>query len=291
MILRLILLWLMLNLVAPTARAFVQTTLPPEPTTAPIALVAQGSLLAISAPAGVTTLTFLGGNYRRATTHPLYDFVIPVGMRQDTGAYVLQANNGAQWNIHCVPGGWPEQVITLPTDEKVNLSEADLARVDRENSRIGSLFALRTDRPTPLSFVHPLVGDPPGSRFGSRRIINGVAKQRHTGADYSAPLGTKVRASEAGTVVLAEEHFFAGKSIFIDHGDGWISMYFHLDSMAVRKGQAVARAQNIGTVGASGRATGPHLHFGFRYQGAIVDPADVFELFRQATQINGQKEK
>jgi murein DD-endopeptidase MepM/ murein hydrolase activator NlpD len=79
-------------------------------------------------------------------------------------------------------------------------------------------------------------------------------------------------ASARGTVVLAEEHYFAGKSVFIDHGDGLITMYFHLDRLLVEKGDTVARGQRIGTVGSSGRATGPHLHFGVRWRGARIDP-------------------
>ena len=261
------------------AHAFVHLVLPPTPVTHPIAGVPQGALLAVSAPAEITTLTFLGGTYVRGRTHDRYDFVLPVGMRQEIGTFTLRANNGHSWLVRCTPGGWLEQILTLPTDEKVNLSEADLARVDRENVRIGSVFQRRSTQQSALAFVHPLATEPTGSRFGSRRVINGVAKQRHTGADYSASRGTPVRSSEAGTVALAEEHFFAGNSVFVDHGDGWVSMYFHLDAIEVKAGQQVARGQTIGTVGASGRATGPHLHLGFRYQGAILDPADVFNLF------------
>ena len=104
-------------------------------------------------------------------------------------------------------------------------------------------------------------------------MINGEPRNPHTGVDYAADAGTAVLAVAGGSVVLAEEHFFAGKSVFIDHGNGLISMYFHLSEIGVQKGQAVELGQSVGKVGATGRATGPHLHFGLRWHGSKVDPA------------------
>ena len=99
----------------------------------------------------------------------------------------------------------------------------------------------------------------------------------HTGADYAANQGTPVLAAEAGTVRLAEEHFFSGNSIFIDHGDGLVSMYFHMHELFVSPGDRVTRGAVIGTVGSTGRSTGPHLHFGLRWRGARIDPRPLFE--------------
>ncbi|RMF19326.1 MAG: M23 family metallopeptidase [Candidatus Dadabacteria bacterium] len=169
---------------------------------------------------------------------------------------------------------WPVQRITLKDDRHVHLSEADLARVQRENARIRALWKLNTPRRWHLPLHPPLADLPHGGRFGSRRFINGEPRNPHSGADYPAAEGTPVLAADDGTVVLAEEHFFAGNSIFIDHGDGLISMYFHLSRIDVQPGQSVERGQVIGAVGATGRATGPHLHFGIRWKGRRIDPAD-----------------
>ncbi|MDE2978565.1 MAG: M23 family metallopeptidase [Acidobacteriota bacterium] len=114
---------------------------------------------------------------------------------------------------------------------------------------------------------------PAGGRFGAKRIINGEPRSPHTGADYAVPQGTPVLAVEDAVVALAGEFFFSGNAVFLDHGNGLISMYFHLHEVFVEQGDEVPRGRLIGTVGSTGRSTGPHLHFGIRWQGARVDPA------------------
>ena len=168
---------------------------------------------------------------------------------------------------------YPVQHIELQDDSKVNLSEADGARAARESKRIGALWW--TDRPRRFSLPlgSPLEALPEGGRFGSRRFFNGQPRSPHSGSDFAAQTGTPVMSVGAGTVVLADDLFFSGRSVFVDHGDGLITMYFHLSTLGVEDGDEVARGQLLGTVGATGRATGPHLHFGARWRGARVDPA------------------
>ncbi len=169
---------------------------------------------------------------------------------------------------------YPYDTQRLKVDDRhVNLSKADLARSERESASVGKVLALRTDRRFSLPLGAPLSKLPPAGRFGARRIFNGVSKNPHNGADYAAATGTAVMATEAGSVVLSADHFFSGQSVFIDHGDGLVSMYFHLSQRSVEEGDVVRRGQKIGAVGATGRATGPHLHFGLRWRGARVDPA------------------
>jgi len=170
---------------------------------------------------------------------------------------------------------YPEQHLTIQDEGKVNLSAADLARAQRESARVDALWGLRTPRRFTLPLAPPLADLPAGGRFGSRRFFNGEPRNPHTGADYAAAAGTPVMAVAAGRVVLAEEHFFSGNSVFIDHGDGLVSMYFHLSGIAVAEGEEVARGEILGTVGSTGRATGPHLHFGLRWHGARVDPSQL----------------
>src|SRR5207249_12080773 len=114
--------------------------------------------------------------------------------------------------------------------------------------------------------------------FGARRIINGKPRAAHSGADYSAPRGTPVVAANAGRVALVGDYFFPGRLVALDHGLGLYTLYFHLDSVAVAEGDRVDRGQTLGTVGASGRATGPHLHFGAQLGGARIDPAALLAL-------------
>lgn len=165
------------------------------------------------------------------------------------------------------------QHIELKDDSKVDLSADDLARVRRENQTIGALWGLETPRLFALPLARPLADLPEGGRFGSRRFFNGQPRSPHSGADYAVPEGTSILAVADGTVALAGDFFFSGGSVFVDHGDGLVSMYFHLSEIAVTEGVRVNRGERIGAVGATGRATGPHLHFGVRWRGARIDPA------------------
>jgi murein DD-endopeptidase MepM/ murein hydrolase activator NlpD len=167
---------------------------------------------------------------------------------------------------------YPVQRLTLPK-EKVDLSPENLARVRRESREIGRLWARTGKRQFTLPLHPPLDPLPAGGRFGSRRVINGQPKSPHSGADYTAAAGQPILAVADGVVALADDHFFAGNSVFIDHGDGLVSMYFHMRRMRVEEGQRVRRGQVIGEVGATGRVTGPHLHFGLRWHRARIDPA------------------
>ncbi len=167
---------------------------------------------------------------------------------------------------------YPEQKIELQDDSKVNLSPQDLERARREEERVAHLWSLDGPGRFHLPLQAPLDPLPAAGRFGSRRVFNGQPRGPHTGADYPAPAGTPVRAVADGRVVLAEDQFFPGRAVFIFHGDGLVTMYFHLSAIEVRPGQEVKGGMEIGRVGATGRASGPHLHFGVRWHGARVDP-------------------
>lgn len=167
---------------------------------------------------------------------------------------------------------YPVQRIEIADEGQVYLSAADLARHRREQAAVGALWSLRGPPRFTLPLAPPLDPLPAGGRFGARRIFNGEPRSPHGGADFTAAAGTPVRAVADGRVALAAEHFFAGKSVYLDHGDGLISMYFHLSGIAVEEGQEVRRGERIGAVGATGRATGPHLHFALRWRGARIDP-------------------
>lgn len=170
---------------------------------------------------------------------------------------------------------YPVERIELSDDAHVRLSPKDRVRAEREAKVVGALFVARRVRTASfaLPLAPPLLDAPPPRNFGTRRFFNGEPRSPHNGADFSAPAGTPVLAAEAGRVVLSADHFFSGKSVFVDHGDGLVSMYFHLSKADVETGRAVARGERIGAVGATGRASGPHLHFGLRWRGARIDPS------------------
>ncbi|MCB1965950.1 MAG: peptidoglycan DD-metalloendopeptidase family protein [Candidatus Accumulibacter sp.] len=170
---------------------------------------------------------------------------------------------------------YPEQRITIKDSSKVQLSASDLARAEAEFATIQQLKRhWREATDTDMALILPARGRPTG-RFGVRRFFNGEPRSPHAGFDIAVPRGATVSADAAGRVLAVDEFFFNGKTIFVDHGNGLISMYCHLDSSAVDAGEAVVKGQRIGAAGMSGRATGPHLHWSVILNGAMVDP----ELF------------
>ncbi len=126
-------------------------------------------------------------------------------------------------------------------------------------------------------FVAP-VSESVSEPFGVRRVFNGELKTEHQGLDYHAPRGTRVVAANSGTVLLARRLFFEGNCVIVDHGQGLMTLYMHLSKFKVRKGQKVRRGQLLALSGATGRATGPHLHLAVRWEGIYLDPAKLLKL-------------
>jgi murein DD-endopeptidase MepM/ murein hydrolase activator NlpD len=171
---------------------------------------------------------------------------------------------------------FPEQHLTV-SRKYTSLSEEDLARHRREKELVGQALARRTPtRMWQYPFVRPVAGGV-SSEFGLKRFFNGEPRSPHSGVDLRGAAGTPVKATAAGRVALTGDHFFAGRSVYIDHGQGVISMYFHLSEIAVQEGQAVAAGEVVGSVGQSGRVTGPHLHFGVYAMGQRIDPLVLVE--------------
>jgi murein DD-endopeptidase MepM/ murein hydrolase activator NlpD len=195
----------------------------------------------------------------------------PLGMRQ----VIVRGINGRQ-EVEFPVGTKQYATQSLKVaPRQVNLSAADLARVNQEKIRIERALSHWTDSP-PASFqLPPPVPGPRSSSFGSRRIFNGESRNPHSGMDIAAPAGTPVLAPIAGIVVDTGAFFFNGNTVFIDHGRGLMSMYCHLSAVDVKPGERVEAGARIGAVGMTGRATGPHLHWGLNLNRAWVDP----ELF------------
>jgi murein DD-endopeptidase MepM/ murein hydrolase activator NlpD len=193
----------------------------------------------------------------------------PPGMRQ---VIVRGANGGEQIEFAVGNKRYASQSLKV-APRQVDLSPADLERFNQERIRIDHALSLWTEPPPQSLRLPPPVPGTRSSSFGLRRIFNGESRNPHTGMDIAAPVGTPVRAPIAGTVVDTGEYFFDGNTVFVDHGRGLISMYCHLSAIDVKPGQRVAAGARIGAVGMTGRATGPHLHWGLSLNHAWVDPA------------------
>lgn len=161
----------------------------------------------------------------------------------------------------------------------VELSPEDQARAAADSKEIRAVYAQLTPRKYWTGpFRSPIPGVTGGRNFGHRRIFNDQPRAPHSGADLRASTGTEILAANTGRVVLAKDYFFNGNSVFIDHGLGVYTMYLHLSKISVKVGDVVKGGQVIGLAGATGRVTGPHLHWGARILDARVDPFSLFEL-------------
>ena len=167
--------------------------------------------------------------------------------------------------------------LKLPK-EKVDLDERATARWKNEQENVRKALAEESAmRLWQTGFIEPVRGKRTGI-FGSVRIMNGQARNPHNGEDIGAPLGADVVASNDGVVRLTVDHIFSGRGIYVDHGLGLYSMYFHLSEVLVSEGDLIKAGQVIGKIGATGRATGPHLHWGMKVNGARVNPYALLEL-------------
>jgi murein DD-endopeptidase MepM/ murein hydrolase activator NlpD len=200
-----------------------------------------------------------------------------VGIRLATppGELSLQVAGGASTHqrIRVAEARYAVQRLKVPPGH-VDLSAEDLARVEREKQHLARVTATFTpgEVPVELRLLQPVAG-PRSSSFGLRRVFNGQARSPHAGMDIAAPTGTPVLASAAGRVLDGGDYFFSGNMVWVDHGSGFLTMYCHLSEIGVKVGDRVARGDRLGAVGATGRVTGPHLHWSVMLNRAYVDPA------------------
>ena len=167
---------------------------------------------------------------------------------------------------------YAEQRLTVPP-RHVDLSPEDLARHEREREHQKPVMATFSRTvPASLRMLQPVDG-PRSSSFGLRRVFNGQARNPHSGMDIAAPVGTAVVAPLPGTVIDVGDYFFNGKTVWLDHGSGLLSLFCHLSAIDVAVGDTVAAGQRLAAVGATGRVTGPHLHWSVMLNRTMVDPA------------------
>ena len=174
------------------------------------------------------------------------------------------------------------QHITLKNRRQVDPNPDDLKRIERELAE--QVEAYRGFRagvtPSNLILDRPVDGGRLSSPFGLRRFFNGQERNPHSGLDFAVPAGTPIKAPAAGVVVLVGDYFFNGKTVFLDHGQGFVSMFCHMSAISVKVGDEVPRGGVVGKVGATGRATGPHLHWNVSLNDARIDPAIFIGAFK-----------
>ena len=203
--------------------------------------------------------------------------VIGIPLSAKPGVHYLETEKQTiQFEV--VAKAYETQELTITNRRKVNPLQQDLVRIAAERKEMDTAFLhFDNSNEIQLTFTPPVDG-PMSSSFGLRRILNGQPRNPHSGMDIAAAEGTPVVAPAHGKVAATGDYFFNGNTVMVDHGQGLITMYCHLNQIDVQVGDELERGDAIGTVGMTGRVTGPHLHWGVSLNNARVDPALFLEL-------------
>ena len=248
-----------------------------EPAASPSPTAVPGGIYRWPLPEGAADLRF---NTRPVLTRGA-EALVGLPLSQPLGPAEITYRLGDQTRSHVFEvsdKAYSEQHITLKNREMVNPNPEQLARIRRESSRQRALYLAFSDRTPPQNgFLRPLEG-PVSSLFGHRRFFNGEPRNPHSGLDIAAPTGAEIRAPADAEVTLVDHLYYNGKTIFLDHGQGLITMYCHLSEPLVNEGETVQQGQVIGLVGATGRVTGPHLHWSVSLNGYRVDPQRMMSV-------------
>lgn len=201
--------------------------------------------------------------------------IIGISLKAKSGKHTLlikDASGKRYKHFNVKKHQYRTQRLTISNKNKVNPNKKSQKRIEREFFLKKKLKQTYSNTTPHLNFIRPTSGRDSG-RFGLRRIFNKQKRNPHSGMDIAAPKGRSVKASETGKVLFAGDLFFTGKAIYLDHGNGLLSLYAHLSKTNVKKGQTVKRGDVIGKVGKTGRVTGPHLHWSVYLNGNAVDPS------------------
>jgi len=238
----------------------------------------QGGIvtLSINAPADARPVATLDGA-RAMVLRDESRWLAVVGIPLGTppGRHQLVVHDGsktARMSFDVAAKEYAVQKLNVPPGQ-VDLSKRDLERAEGEKQRIRKALDGFSDRPPGTLKLLPPAPGPRSSSYGLRRFFNGKPRSPHTGMDIAAAVGTPVQVAAAGIVADVGDYFFNGNTVIVDHGSGLVTMYCHLSGVHVEQGQSVAAGERIGDVGATGRVTGPHLHFGVTLNRAMVDPS------------------
>jgi len=205
-------------------------------------------------------------------------WVAVAGIALDTEPGTIRISaNGVDSPVDISAHEYREQRITVENQSFVDQTEEQLERIFSERKIIDAVLTSFTETPVDgLSLQAPVPGKQSDS-FGYRRFFNDQPRSPHKGMDMSAGSGQAIVAPRAGTVAATGDYFFNGNTVLVDHGQGFVTMYCHLSEIGVVEGQKLTTGDRLGAVGATGRVTGPHLHFGTYLNGTAVDPAIFLE--------------
>ena len=206
--------------------------------------------------------------------------IVGIPLKSQPGPHQLQVSDGRTLGFTVGTKHYREQHIKLKNSRQVNPLAEDMTRINRElaeQTRAYQTFS--PTQPSNLLFDKPVEG-PLSSPFGLRRFFNGEERNPHSGLDFAVGAGTPIKAPAAGKVILIGNYFFNGNTVFVDHGQGLISMFCHMSKVDVKLGQSLPRGGIVGRVGATGRATGPHMHWNVSLNDARVDPAIFIGAFK-----------
>ena len=251
----------------------------------PVYEVKQGEAffltLPLSGKRGILEGQFLGKKiyFERHDGLDRFDALVGVDLDEKPAEQAMtdQSHQEPLAVFRIVPNEFGRQEVKV-APQYVNPSNRQMNRINREKREIHALLAVVSEkRYWKGNFIIPVKGVREG-RFGSRRVFNGEVRNPHNGEDIAAPEKTPVYAPNNGVVAGVVNHYFSGKGIIIDHGQGLFTEYFHLYKTKVKKGEKIKKGTEIGWVGHTGRATGPHLHWGMVINGARVNPFSVVNL-------------
>jgi len=199
---------------------------------------------------------------------------LPLATTPGTHHLDLKSSSGKSQRIafQVAAKTYEEQRITIKDKRKVNPEKRDMERITREQQLSRAALRSWTPREDVVTDFQRPVDGPTSSPFGLRRFFNEQPRKPHSGLDIAAPEGTPIHAPAPGTVIETGDFFFNGNTIFIDHGQGLVTMYCHMNTIDVQPGQEVNTGDIIGKVGMTGRVTGPHLHWGVSLNDARIDP-------------------
>lgn len=206
--------------------------------------------------------------------------IVGIPLKSQPGPHQLQVSDGRTLGFTVGTKHYREQHIKLKNSRQVNPLAEDMTRINRElaeQTRAYQTFS--PAQPSNLLFDKPVEG-PLSSPFGLRRFFNGEERNPHSGLDFAVGAGTPIKSPAAGKVILIGNYFFNGNTVFVDHGQGLISMFCHMSKVDVKLGQSLPRGGIVGRVGATGRATGPHMHWNVSLNDARVDPAIFIGAFK-----------
>lgn len=223
--------------------------------------------------------TFAGKPVLVVAENGLWQAVLGVPLDLTPGTHQLKVDKNGQLRsltFRINDKQYPTQHITIKDKRKVNPNQYDMERINRESRRINAALQHWTDNDeVTFDFIWPVKGKISGL-FGRRRVFNGEPRKPHSGMDIAAASGTPIQAPAAGIIRGSGDYFFNGNTVFIDHGQGLVTMFCHLSRIDVEDGQTVKQGETVGLVGATGRVTGPHLHFGVSLNDERVEPRLFF---------------